>query len=483
VIRRHSNNPFTSPVLIGALTVLVLIVATVLAFEANNSLPFVPRYTLHIQTSNAEELVHGSEIHLGGALVGTVTSVAPGRLKDGKPVAIINASLDKSIEPLPVNTHFVIRLKSTIGEKYLAIDPGNSKKTWTNGATVPVRQTSALVDLDQVLDMFTPKTRTGVQITTNTFGQALAGRGPNLNAAIGALAPLVKRLTPVLQNLNASKTNLKGLIQGFNAFTGALAPVSQQDAQLWRGLDTTFRALAGVAEPSLREWIDDTPPTLEQVIKDAPAINPLLVKTAKVFTDLRPGLQTLPSSTPDLVAALRAGITNLPKTAHLDRQLVGLSQSVDQFGHDATVHAGLQRLRVASDSLLKPLRFLTPAQTVCNYPTLLLRNLASAMADQAGTGTMLRVLVLGLDGSLDNFTKPLVNSEVGPSSAPFTSTATFGQIHHGPLHDDPEPNTAAPGQTFECSAGNEPYRFSPSLIGNPSTNVGVKTEKTSVSGG
>ena len=38
-----------NPILIGALTVLVTIVAVTLAYNATNGLPFVPTYSLHIQ--------------------------------------------------------------------------------------------------------------------------------------------------------------------------------------------------------------------------------------------------------------------------------------------------------------------------------------------------------------------------------------------------------------------------------------------------
>ena len=73
--RRRGSSPFSNPVLIGALAVLVMVVAVVLAFQANNGLPYVPRYTLFIQAPNAEELVHGAEVHMGGALIGTVSKV------------------------------------------------------------------------------------------------------------------------------------------------------------------------------------------------------------------------------------------------------------------------------------------------------------------------------------------------------------------------------------------------------------------------
>ena len=36
----------------------------------------------------------------------------------------------------------------------------------------------------------------------------------------------------------------------------------------------------------------------------------------------------------------------------------------------------------------------------------------------------------------------------------------------GPLHVNPYPNTASPGQTRECSAGNEPYP-NKAVLGNP----------------
>ena len=77
--RRSPTSGITSsPILIGALTVLVTIVAVTLAYNATNGLPFVPRYKLHVQIANASELTHGTDVRIGGALVGVVSSVTPG---------------------------------------------------------------------------------------------------------------------------------------------------------------------------------------------------------------------------------------------------------------------------------------------------------------------------------------------------------------------------------------------------------------------
>ena len=480
MLRRHSNNPFSNPVLIGALTVLVMVVGVVLAFQANNGLPFVPRYTLHIEVSNAEELTHGAEIHMGGALIGSVANVTAARTKRGRPVAVIDAELNKNVEPLPVNTHFTIRVKGAIGEKFIDVTLGHSKRTWANGATVPLGHASALVDLDQVLDMYTPPTQVGVQKTTLGFGQVLAGRGNDLNQAIGEFVPLVTNLAPVMRNLASPKSDLAGFIKGLSSFTAALAPVSTQEAELYVNLDTTFKALAGVATPYLQEWIAQTPPTFQSVIDDSPTIEPFALNTAKLFHTLAPGFATLNQSAPELAAAFSAGAKNLPATANFDEDTVELAKTLAAYGQDSTVKAGLNRLTLTSSSLIHPLAYLAPVQQTCNYITLFLRNIASSLTDNIGTGTVLRTLLVIIDNDV-------AGGEGAPSSLPYTSYGSGGSSDgggdHGLLHADLNPNTASPGESAECSAGNEPFNANTAVIGNPSTNVGKSTETTTVSGG
>lgn len=471
MMRRRGNSPFSNPVLIGALAVLITVIAVVLAFQANNGLPYVPRYTLHIETANAEELVHGAEVHMGGALIGNVGSVTAARNRSGQPIAVIDAELNKSVEPLPVDTHFAIRMKSSIGEKYLEVTLGHARRTWANGATVPLGHTSATVDIDQVLSMFTPSTQNGVADTTLGFGQALAGRGYGINQAIAKFVPLVSSLSPVMRNLASRRTNLKGFFDGLGAFVSALAPVSRTQATLYTNLDTTFKALAGVASPYLQQWIAQTPPTFQTVVSDGPAIGSFATDTGQLFADLKPGFDTLPKATPQITAALKAGVQTLPGTSRFDQQTIALAKSLDEFGNDSTVKAGLSRLTQTAGSLTKPLEFLAPVQSTCNYMTLFLRNLSSSLSDNVGTGTVLRFVLVAIDNDI-------VGGEAAPSSTPYTSTSLDGGNKHGPLHYDAYPNTASPGEVAECSAGKEPYSPNSAVIGNPSKNVGTATEKT-----
>jgi len=474
-LRRREQGMLTNPILIGALTVLATIVAVTLAYQANNGLPFVPKYTLHVQIRDASELTHNAEVHMGGSLIGTVVQVSPSRDASGQPIAVMDLKLDKTVQPLPVDSTFDVRLKGAIGLKYLDVTRGTSKQTWRDGATVPLSQSHAEVDLDQVLSMFDPPTRAGVTNSTIGFSDALAGRGADINDAIGAFVPLVTDLEPVARNLSSPQTDLGGFFRGLESFSSALAPVAQTQATLYVNLDTTFRAIASVAVPFLQDWISQTPPTFSTVIADSPNLQSFLTDTAGLFSDLRPGFATLPSSAPVLADAFAIGTRTLPGTIALDQRLLSLARKLESYGQTPAVNAGLDRLTLTLSRLEPPLAFLTPAQTSCNYVTLFLRNISSSLAEDVGTGTALRFVIVAIDD--------VAGVESVPSQKPYLTPQPDIAAQHGPLHFNPYPNTDAPGQTpAECAAGNEPFIAGRAVIGNPPGNLGLRTETTKRSG-
>jgi hypothetical protein len=90
--------------------------------------------------------------------------------------------------------------------------------------------------------------------------------------------------------------------------------------------------------------------------------------------------------------------------------------------------------------------------------------------DPVDTGTRLRFTAVAIDDVL--------GGEAVPSQSPYLTPSFNPQESHGPLHFDPYPNTASPGEVRECSAGNEPYSGRAAAIGNPAGNVVTKTEIT-----
>jgi len=209
----------------------------------------------------------------------------------------------------------------------------------------------------------------------------------------------------------------------------------------------------------------------DATINNAPVIRPFLTDTAALFSELRPGVATLPQSAPVLSSAFAIGTRNLPGTAALDKRTVTLSKNTGDYAQNPSVQQGLDRLNLTLTKLGPPLAFLTPAQATCNYVTLFLRNTQSLLSEHVSQGSLLRFVQIAIDD--------IPGYESEPSQVPFTGQS-IGRAS-GPLHVDPYPNTAAPGETRECSAGNEPYP-NKAVLGNPAGNVGIKTEKTTRGG-
>src|SRR3982751_4704199 len=166
----------SSPILVGAVTILVVIVAVFLAYNANNGLPFVSTYNLKARVPNADALVKGNEVRIGGVRVGVVKKVVPVHLENGEVAAELTLSLDKNAEPLPVDSTITVRPKSALGLKFLQVTPGNSRKGFEAGETIPVTAAKPEpVDIDQFFSMFDKPTRDAIRQNLAGFGNALAG--------------------------------------------------------------------------------------------------------------------------------------------------------------------------------------------------------------------------------------------------------------------------------------------------------------------
>ncbi|HYP47829.1 MAG TPA: MlaD family protein [Thermoleophilaceae bacterium] len=453
------------------MAVLVTIVAVFLSYNANAGLPFVPTYDLKANLPNAAQLVKGFEVRIGGARVGTISKIEPRKRADGSTYAQLTMKLDKDIEPLPADSRMLVRPRSSLGLKYVEMIPGTGKAGFAAGSTIPVRQARPEpVEIDEVFNMFTAKARRGQQLSLDAYGEGLAGRGASLNTAIEELRPLLDDLEPVASNLADRRTNIGRFFKELADAAGEAAPVAEQQASLFVNLDATFTALANVARPHLQETISEGPPSEELAIREFPRQRPFIRNNAAFFRELGPGVATLPASAPVLADAFEAGSRVLPKTPPMNRDLAEVFDTLADFSEDPLVEGGIDQLTRLSSSLRPTLRFLTPMQTTCNYATLWLRNVANHLSEGDANGTWQRFIVIDLPNG--------PNDETGPSSAPANGggvTETDANSNH--LHYNPYPNTAAPGQTKECEAGNERYERTTgrTILTNQSGNQGTKT--------
>ncbi|HEX4760358.1 MAG TPA: MlaD family protein [Thermoleophilaceae bacterium] len=453
-----------SPVLVGSVTVLITIVAVFLSYNANNGLPFVPTYDLRANLPSAAQLVRGNDVRIGGARVGSVSTISAQRRSDGSVYAQLHLKLDKSVEPLPADSTMLVRPRSSLGLKYLQIVPGKSHRNFAPGSTIPiVRATPKNVELDDVLNMFDVRTRKGARNSLQGLGTGFAGRGPSLNTAIAEFRPLLDDLQPVAANLASPRTHLGRFFRALGATASETSPVAGEQASLFTNMDVTFTALAGVARPFLQQSISESPPTEDVATREFPRQRPFIRNSTAFFRELRPGVATLPSSAPVLADALETGTATLPKTPPLNRRLADVFDSVQALNDDPLAVRGIKQLSRLAVSLKPTLAFLTPAQVRCNYGTLWFRNVSDLLSEGDTNGTWQRFIIIAAPQGK--------NSEGGPSSAPAN-----GPEPNNYLHSNPYPNAAAPGETQECEAGNEPFLRGRKVIGNVPGNQGLKTD-------
>jgi len=441
----------SSPAIVGAVTVLVVIVAVFLAYNANNGLPFVSTYDLKARVPNAVALVQNNEVRIGGSRVGVVREVKPVQLSNGRVIAELSLSLNKSAEPIPANSTMIIRPKSPLGLKYLQIVPGDSPRGLKPGETIPLSAARPEpVDIDQFFDTFDEKTRTAIQRANAGFGNALAGRGPQINSAVGTLRSLTENSQPALRTLVNPDTRFGGFWEALEDLSATVAPVAEQQASMFVGFDRTFAALARVSRPYIQETIVKGPPTLDALTADMPALRPFLHDSGRFFTALKPGAKALAETSPTINAALRAGIPALNRSPQLYRQLTPTAEALLDFQNEPGVFNGLDLLIDTNEVLAPAIKHIAPAQVTCKYLSIAASNLADAFSESNGKASWLSAIAFEApDGP---------NSESQPASAPASGPGATNFLHFNPY-----PRT---GQGGVCEAGNERYVAGQTVIGH-----------------
>jgi virulence factor Mce-like protein len=471
--RSKRSSLAANPVLIGAATVLIALVAVVLAYNANSGLPFVKTYDFKAEIPDASGLIVGNDVRKGGSRVGFVSAIMPRKGTDGSSGATIDVKLDKKNGPIPADSRIEVRPKSVLGLKYVQLTSGRSKQMLEAGKTLSLRYAGGKpVELDDLFNTFDEPTRKASAENLNEFGTALAGRGDELNETIAGLRPLVISAEPALRNLADPSTGFARLFPALERVAAEVAPVAQSQADLITGLRQTFTALDRVRGP-LQETIAYGPVALQAGITELPRQARFMRSSTELFRRLRPAFASLANASPGLAGAFEAGTPALRRSPALNRRLVSTLETLEEFGNDRGTLQGLAQLGGTARILRPTAAFIKPAQTTCNYVTLLLRNLAGSLSATTQSGSSL-------------ITGPIILPEYPDSEGGQAGKPANGPAKAGPgqerypadnfLHSNPYPNTAAPGQPNECEAGNEEYIPGKQVIGNTPKNDGILTE-------
>ncbi|TMM10184.1 MAG: MCE family protein [Actinobacteria bacterium] len=430
--RRSQPSIAGSPILIGAVTVLVTVVAVLLSYNANSGLPFVPTYHIKAEVPDAAGLIEGNEVRIGGKRVGTIDGIT-GKVGPHAPYAVLALKLDKTVQPLRDDSQLTVRPRSPLGLKYLELVPGRHGRPLNEGGKLSLVHARRSVELDEVINTFDAQTRAAIQRTTFEFGTGLAGRGIDFNRSLASAPVLLLHLEHVAATLADPRTGLRQTLRAVAAVAGQLAQVSPQLGSLFTAADRTFAALDSV-RPAIAATLDELPGTELTAITALAAARPVLHDARGLVHDLRPGIGVLPLAAGRLHLALQRGIPVLGHAGPLYDRVRSALDALEALAADPLVRSAVRRLNVALESAIPTVRFVAPAQVRCNYLGVYLRNEASTIAEGDDAGTWLRTLTISQTNQFHARSSPSPD-----------------------LHTNPYPYTAAPGQHGLCEAGNEPY--------------------------
>jgi len=381
----------SNPVLVGGVTILVVIVAVFLSYNANQGLPFVPTTTLKVRVPNGANLVPGNDIRSGGSRVGVIDDMRPVRQPDGKVVAELALKLDKRIGDVPKDSTFQIRPRSALGLKYLQLNEGNSKTAFQNGDTVPPDQGSASTDIDEVLKMFDKETRKASQENLRGFGDSFAGRGQALGRTVEELPRLLEHLQPVMSNLSDPETQLPRFINELADAARIVAPVSKQQADLFTSMADTFEAL-GRDESALKQTISESPPTMDVAIESFRVQRPFLTNLEGFGKDFAPATAELRGALPTLNRAVEVAIPVNRRAPQLNEELGKTLDQLRELAQAPGTLPGIRGLGATVKTLNPQLKFYGPYVTVCNSPNYFFTYLAEHFSEPDSTGSAQRAL-------------------------------------------------------------------------------------------
>jgi phospholipid/cholesterol/gamma-HCH transport system substrate-binding protein len=210
-----------NPIVIAIVGLLLLAAIALLAFNAAN-LPIIgggTGYTAYFAEDAG--LAAGNEVRVAGVTVGRVTGISLA----GNKVAVTFKVKGTWVGN---GTRAAIKIKTVLGDKFLALDPLGTKPQ-DPGQPIPLSRTTSPYDVTQAFTGFGQQVSQidTVQLSRSlqTLAAAFAGTPPYVRSALRGLASLSETIA-------SRDAQLAGLLRGAKNVTGALASQNANFARL-----------------------------------------------------------------------------------------------------------------------------------------------------------------------------------------------------------------------------------------------------------
>jgi phospholipid/cholesterol/gamma-HCH transport system substrate-binding protein len=216
----------------------------------------------HLVFAEADQLVRGDQVQVGGVPVGSVTDIELTKSYQAR----VTIHVDGSLAPLHEGTVAEVRVPSlsSVANRYVAVLPGpNNRPALSDGATLPATATKPVTDLDQLFNTLNPKTREGLSNFIRGTGEQYVGAGKALGESTEYFAPAIAATDHFFTELaNDQPVFTNFLVESAKAVT-TIGARSEQLTDLIENANTTFTAV-GSQQAQLAQGLKQLPGTLQQ---------------------------------------------------------------------------------------------------------------------------------------------------------------------------------------------------------------------------
>ncbi len=300
-----------NPVKAGVIALVLISIGVYLGFT--KSIPGGNPYEVKAVFKNSNMVANRSPVRIAGVDVGKVTKVERYRDTD---MALVTMEIEKGGRPVHEDARLKVRPRLFLeGNFFIELEPGAARGAeLADGAMLPVSQTSAPVQLDQVLSALDSGVRGDLQEAVQGFGEALGSKptpeedaqqdpavrgltgGEALNRTLESSPQALRDTAIVFEALQGPRPrDLSRTISGFARATKALADHEGDLRDLITTFDTTMTSFAN-RSAELEETVKLLGPASKKVRQGLDELDRALPATRRFARELTPAMEELPAT-------------------------------------------------------------------------------------------------------------------------------------------------------------------------------------------
>jgi phospholipid/cholesterol/gamma-HCH transport system substrate-binding protein len=306
-------------------------------------IPLKPKgYQFKVAFPEATQLGLEADVRVAGVSVGKVRDKSLDPAHPDRTVATIE--VDRKYAPIARDARAILRQKTLLGETYVELTPGHARQAGTvpDGGFLADARVAKTTELDEIFNALDPKTRASFRTWQQDLSRAVAGRGQDLNDALGNLPAFADNGSDLLAVLDSQSSQVSELVRGTGQVFGALTRDEGQLHNLIVNASDTFDATSRQQEALAQTFrifptfLDESKATFQRLESFSKDTDPLVQELRPAARDLAPTLRDVRALAPDLkslfvnldplITASKTGLPALRDTLTQAKPLLGQLQ-------------------------------------------------------------------------------------------------------------------------------------------------------------